>query len=80
MFNDRLILPRSYRYPLTTQKLLRGTWIDMARFQEPRGVDMAERIQRHVEAVGGRVRLLRGDALIAEWSDGRLVEDWRESA
>jgi hypothetical protein len=79
-FNDRLNQARAYRYPLTTEKLIRGQWIPMARFQEPKRVDMTARIQRHVEAVGGEVRLMRGELLLATWCEGELTEDWRQSA
>ena len=75
-FNDRLIQARGYRYPLTTEKLINGAWVAMARFQEPRGVDMTARVQRHVEAVGGRVRLLRGDLQLAEWVEGEPAMEW----
>jgi hypothetical protein len=83
-FNSRLstLTPtaRSHRYPLTTEKLLSDTWTPMARFQEPKRVDMTARLQRHAEALGGRVRLLRGDLMLVTWSDGKLVADWREAS
>jgi hypothetical protein len=68
------------RFPLHTEKLIDGAWVAMARFQEPRGVDMGPRVQRHVDAVGGEVRLLRGDVLLATWSEGELTEDFRDDA
>jgi hypothetical protein len=86
-FNTRLaVIARSartgmaYRYPLTTEKLLSDTWTPMARFQEPKTPAAWGRIQRHAEAVGGRVRLLRGDMLLATWCEGELVADWREAS
>jgi hypothetical protein len=83
-FNSRLstLTPtaRSHRYPLTTEKLLSDTWTQMARFQEPKTSAAWGRIQRHVEAVGGEVRLMRGDPLLATWCDGVVGEDWRQSA
>jgi hypothetical protein len=83
-FNSRLstLTPtaRSHRYPLTTEKLLSDTWTPMARFQEPKRVDMTARLQRHAEALGGRVRLLRGDLQLAEWDEGELVPELQEAS
>jgi hypothetical protein len=70
----------SYRYPLTTEKLVDGLWTPMARFQEPRQFIMAPRIQRHVEAIGGRVRLLRGALQVAEWDEGEAVQEWGQAS
>jgi hypothetical protein len=79
MFNSRLstLTPtaRSHRYPLTTEKLLSDTWTPMARFQEPKTSAAWGRIQRHAEALGGRVRLLRGDLMLCEWDEGELVPE-----
>jgi hypothetical protein len=83
-FNSRLstLTPtaRSHRYPLTTEKLVSGTWTPMARFQEPKTLAAWGRIQRHVEAVGGRVRLLRGDLELACWDEGEPAAEWEEAS
>jgi hypothetical protein len=65
------------RFPLHTEKLIGGAWVRMASFPAS---TTQERLRRHVKAFGGNVRLLRGDLLLAEWSCGVVVEDWRESA
>jgi hypothetical protein len=65
------------RYPLHTEKLISGAWVRMASFPAS---TTQERLRRHVKAFGGSMRLLRGELLLATWSCGLLVEDWREVA
>jgi hypothetical protein len=69
----------------TLRKLAEATradvaWAPMARFQEPKTPAAWGRVQRHVEAVGGRVRLLRGDLQLAEWDEGELVPELQEAS
>jgi hypothetical protein len=65
------------RFPFHTEKLIDGAWVRMASFPAS---TTQERLRRHVKAFGGSMRLLKGDLLLAEWSCGVVVEDWRESA
>lgn len=71
-------------WKLRTEKLIGTAWQTMATF--PPVTDdyhqglQRERLQRHAEAFGGLVRLMRAELLLAAWQDGKLVVDMREEA
>jgi hypothetical protein len=69
---------------LRTEKFIGTAWQTMAVFppaitEEQRG-DQQKRLQRHAEAFGGLVRLMRAELLLAAWQDGELVCDLRGEA
>lgn len=68
-------------WKLRTEKLIAGAWQTMATFPAVDGPEQAsqqrKRLERHAEAFGGLVRLMRGELLLAAWQDGKLVCDLR---
>lgn len=82
-FNPGVAARREYvRWKLRTEKLIGAAWQTMATF--PPVTDdyhqglQRERLQRHAEAFGGLVRLMRAELLLAAWQDGKLVCDLRD--
>ena len=56
--------------PNQVQKFIDGEWVKMSDWP---AID-EERLQRHARALGGSVRLMRGDLLLREWRNGQEVE------
>lgn len=68
------------RWQLRTQKLVGMAWVTLATFPTlpaEHQADQRERLQRHAEAFGGLVRLMRAELLLASWQDGVLEVDLR---
>lgn len=84
-FNAGVAARREYaRWKLRTERWDGRSWVTLATF--PPVTDdyqrelQRERLQRHADAFGGLVRLMRGELLLAAWEEGRLTCDLREEA
>ena len=56
--------------PYRVDKLLNGRWIPMATFTEPTGKEDEGLPHRLAEALGGCVRLQKGEQVLELWYDG----------
>lgn len=56
--------------PYKVQKFLDGEWAKMSDWDK---LD-EERLQRHARALGGSVRLMRGEVQLREWRNGQEIE------
>jgi len=56
--------------PFHVQKLVGDDWVTMSRWNAQPEED---RLQRHVRALGGRVKLVKGEQRVREWADGEEV-------
>ena len=70
---------RRFQRPLAIEKKLDAGWVKMADLADPCAemVDDVATPDRLADALGGDVRLLRGDLMLAVWSEGECVEDYR---
>lgn len=67
-------------WKLRTERFDGREWRTIAHFPSVSKENQAaqrERMNRHAEAFGGLVRLMRGELLLASWQDGRLEVDLR---
>jgi len=63
--------------PLHVEKRVDATWVKMAELAESTEPEYAANPDKLADALGGEVRLLRGDLMLAVWREGEVVEDYR---
>jgi hypothetical protein len=82
-FNPRLrnpVMP-ARAWKLRTEKFDGREWRTIAHFptvSKENQAEQRERMNRHAEAFGGLVRMMRGELLLASWQDGKLECDLRD--